>query len=65
MFFFIVLQQLLNAKAAKAEKLQAVSVQHKYANIGGLFLKQALKKTFCSSVNSTLSFVSFHSIISF
>lgn len=29
---------------AKAEKLQEVSVQYKYADIGGLFLKQPLKQ---------------------
>lgn len=64
MFFLIFLHQILNAKVAKAEKLKAVSVQYKYANIGGLFLKQSLKqalktKTYWSSVNSTLSFICF------
>lgn len=44
MFFSIFLQQILNAKVAKAEKLQPVSVQYKYANIGGLFLMQSLKQ---------------------
>lgn len=46
MFFWICLQQILNAKAAKDAKLQAVSVRYKYANIGGLFFKASFKKNF-------------------
>lgn len=44
MFFFNFLQQILNAKVAKAEKPQVVSVRYKCANLGGLFLKQSLKQ---------------------